>query len=132
MAIFNQSDKFIMYICVIAGTIALLLGLIGIVIPLLPTTPFLLLAAICYFRGSKRMYNALLRNRVFGSYIVNYLEGRGMPLRIKIVTLLLLWLAIIIAALISDSILVRIFLFLILIGVTVHILLLKTINKRAS
>jgi len=115
---------------VVVGTIALVLGIIGIIIPVLPTTPFLLLAAICYLRGSQRLYNALLGNRFVGSYIKNYLEGRGMPLKMKIWTLTLLWIAIVCSALLAtDSLIIRIILAVVLAGVTIHILLIKTVKK---
>jgi uncharacterized membrane protein YbaN (DUF454 family) len=52
---------------VIAGTISLVLGIVGIIIPVLPTTPFLLLSAVCYMRGSQRLYIALIHNRFFGN-----------------------------------------------------------------
>ena len=116
-------------IFVIAGTIALVLGVIGIIIPVLPTTPFLLLAAICYMRGSQRLYNALLCNKFVGSYIRNYLEGRGMSLKMKIWTLSLLWIAILFTAVFAtESLIVRIILAVVLIGVTIHILLIRTIK----
>ena len=116
---------------VIAGTISVGLGVIGIFVPVLPTTPFLLLAAICYLRGSPRLYNALLGNRFLGCYIRNYLEGRGMPLKMKIWTLSLLWIAIIsTAVLATDSLIIRIILAVVLIGVTIHILTVKT--KRGA
>lgn len=60
-------------------------------LPLLPTTPFLLLAAICYGRSSERFYHWLTTNRFFGDYIRNYREGRGIPLKQKIFTLALMW-----------------------------------------
>ena len=114
---------------VVVGTIALVLGIIGIIIPVLPTTPFLLLAAICYLRGSQRLYNALLGNRFVGSYIQNYLEGRGMPLKMKIWTLTLLWIAIVCSALLAtDSLIIRIILAVVLVGVSIHILLIKTVK----
>jgi uncharacterized membrane protein YbaN (DUF454 family) len=116
---------------IIAGTISLCIGIIGIIVPILPTTPFLLLTAICYMRGSQRLYNALLRNRFIGSYISNYLEGRGMPVRMKIYTLSLLWIVILCSAvLIADNLIVRIILAVVLIGVTIHILMVKTIKKQ--
>jgi hypothetical protein len=112
---------------VIAGTIALVLGLVGIVVPVLPTTPFLLLAAICFMRGSRRLYNLLLHNRFVGAYLRNYLEGRGMPVRMKVWTLILLWAAIVsTAVLATDSLIARIILALVLVAVTIHILLVKT------
>jgi uncharacterized membrane protein YbaN (DUF454 family) len=78
------SRKLKNWLFIIAGTIAVGIGVIGIIVPVLPTTPFLLLAAICYMRGSQRLYNALLYNRFIGSYVRNYLEGRGMSLKMKI------------------------------------------------
>ena len=77
-----------------AGTLSTGLGIIGIFIPILPTTPFLLLAAACYMRSSERFYQWLINNRIFGAYVRNYIEGRGMPVRIKMFTILLLWLTI--------------------------------------
>jgi uncharacterized membrane protein YbaN (DUF454 family) len=123
-------DKLKRRLLVIAGTISLGVGVIGILVPVLPTTPFLLLAAICYMRGSQRLYNALLYNRFIGSYVSNYLEGRGMSLKMKIWTLSLLWIAIVLTAtLATDSLLIRIILAVVLIGVTIHILIVKTIKK---
>ena len=72
-------------ILVASGTFFLVLGIIGIFIPLLPTTPFLLLAAACYIRGSKKFYYWLIKNKWFGKYIKNYQEGRGVPLKVKII-----------------------------------------------
>ncbi len=73
------------------GTLFVALGFIGIFVPGLPTTPFLLLAAWCYARSSERFYHWLLTNRWFGEYIKNYQRGRGMRLRDKVVVLLMMW-----------------------------------------
>jgi uncharacterized membrane protein YbaN (DUF454 family) len=125
------SDKLKRRLFVIAGTIALGIGVVGIFIPVLPTTPFLLLAAICYMRGSPRLYNALLCNRFIGSYIRNYLEGRGMSLKMKTWTLSLLWVAMVCTAtLATDSLIIRIILAVVLIGVTIHIISVKTASNR--
>lgn len=70
------------------------LGVQGLVVPLLPTTPFLLLAAACLARGSRRLSGWLLTNRCFGSYIADNGEGRGVTLRHKIAAMALLWLMI--------------------------------------
>jgi uncharacterized membrane protein YbaN (DUF454 family) len=103
------------------------------VIPLLPTTPFLLLAALCYMRGSPRLYHALLRNRILGSYLRNYLEGRVMSLKNKIWTLSLLWIVIIsVALLATDNLVVRMILGAVAIGVTVYIILIKSENRSVS
>ena len=78
----------------VSGTLCVVLGVLGMFLPVLPTTPFLLLAAICYARSSKRFYNWLMTNRWCGAYIRNYREGRGIPLKQKVLTILLLWLTI--------------------------------------
>ena len=67
------------------------LGIVGIFLPLLPTTPFLLLAAACYVRSSPRLYRWLMTQRWTGEYIRDYREKRGLPLRTKILTVLILW-----------------------------------------
>lgn len=109
-----------------AGTLATGLGIIGVFIPILPTTPFLLLAAACYMRSSERFYQWLINNRIFGAYVRNYIEGRGMPIRIKVFTILLLWLAIGLSITFGvQNIVIRIVLICIAIGVTVHIGLIK-------
>ncbi|GGJ90492.1 hypothetical protein GCM10007063_11320 [Lentibacillus kapialis] len=82
-----------MVLLMIAGTISLVLGVLGIVLPLLPTTPFLLLAAACYVRSSEKLYNWLITNKYFGSYIQNYRDGNGIPLRAKVIGVSTLWLA---------------------------------------
>jgi uncharacterized protein len=75
----------------VAGAIAVLLGILGIFLPLLPTTPFLLLASWCFARGSDRLHGWLLSHRVFGEYLRNFEAGRGIPLRAKIVATVMLW-----------------------------------------
>ena len=109
-----------------AGTLSTGLGIIGIFVPILPTTPFLLLAAACYMRSSQRFYQWLINNRIFGAYVRNYIEGRGMAVRIKIFTILLLWLTIGLTIVFGvQNTVVRIVLICIAIGVTVHIILIK-------
>jgi uncharacterized membrane protein YbaN (DUF454 family) len=71
--------NWIRILLVIAGTLFVGLGIIGIFIPVLPTTPFLLLAAACYARSSRKFHEWLLNNRWFGDYIRNYLQGKGFP-----------------------------------------------------
>ena len=78
----------------IAGTLSLVIGGIGIILPLLPTTPFLLLAVVCYAKSSKRCYRWLIYNRWFGEYIRNWHEGRGIPMKTKVLSILFLILTI--------------------------------------
>jgi uncharacterized membrane protein YbaN (DUF454 family) len=109
-----------------AGTLSAGLGIIGVVVPILPTTPFLLLAAACYMRSSERFYRWLTNNRVFGAYVRNYIEGRGMPVRIKISTILLLWLTIGLSMTFAiQSLVIRIVLLCVAAGVTTHIALIR-------
>ena len=124
------SDKLKKQLLVIAGSIAIIIGAIGVVLPGVPTTPFLLLAAMCYMRGSPRLYNALLGNRFLGNYVRNYLEGRGMTLKMKVWTLTLLWVSILLTAFATHSLVIRIILTVVLTGVTTHILVLKTAKNN--
>jgi len=111
----------------VVGTLSLGLGIIGIILPLVPTTPLLLLAAYCYARSSERFYHWLLNNRWFGEYIKNYREGRGMPRREKILTLAILWLTIGFAAIFFAPVWwIKLILLAVACGVTTHILRLKT------
>ena len=76
---------------IVCGTLSVALGIIGIFLPLMPTTVFLLMGAACYARSSDRFYQKLITNRWLGSYIRNSREGRGMTRRQKGVTLGMLW-----------------------------------------
>ena len=106
------------------------IGAIGIVLPLLPTTPFLLLAAACYIRSSPRFHQWLMNNRVLGCYIRDYCSGRGIPLRAKVFTLSLLWLTIGYSAIfVVEMTWVRVLLAAIAVGVTVHLLAIRTARQ---
>lgn len=113
------------------GIISVGLGTIGVFLPLLPTTPFLLLAAACFIRSSDRLYNWLIHHRWFGRYIRNYREHRAITLSAKIVTLTLLWCAIGYSAVfVAGTWWLRALLAAIAIGVTTHILILKTLTRE--
>ncbi|MCK5582899.1 MAG: YbaN family protein [Elusimicrobiales bacterium] len=114
---------------IIAGTIFTVLGFIGIFVPLLPTTPFLLLAAACYARSSKKIYAWLLNNKLCGKYIKGYIERKGLPFNIKLFSIVFLWTAIVLSALfVVMTSLLKILLLLIAICVSVHVLHIKTFN----
>jgi uncharacterized membrane protein YbaN (DUF454 family) len=109
-----------------AGTLSTGLGIIGIFVPILPTTPFLLLAAACYMRSSERFYQWLVSNRIFGTYVTNYIEGRGMPIKLKIFIIFLLWLTIGLSTTFAvQNTVIRAVLICVAIGVTIHICLIK-------
>ncbi len=123
-------NRLIRVILIIAGTFFVGLGVLGIFVPLLPTTPFLLLAAACYARSSKRFFNWLLRNKWFGNYIKNYRDGKGIPLKVMVVSIFLLWITITFSAVfIVHNIYIRIILIIVAIGVTTHILSIRTLRK---
>ena len=114
---------------VAAGTCSVVLGVIGIFVPVLPTTPFLLLAAALYARSSERFYRWLLGQRYLGAYIRNYREGRGIPARTKAVTLGMLWLTIgSTAAFAVEGWIIRLLLAAVAIGVTAHIVRVPTLR----
>jgi len=114
---------------IVAGIVAVGLGIVGVFVPVMPTTPFLLLAAACFVRSSNRLHHWLLGNRVFGDYIRRYREGSGIPLASKVVTLALLWGTLAASALLavpSRLWWVRLLLLAVGIGVTIHIARIKT------
>ena len=115
---------------IVAGTISVGLGLMGIFLPVLPTTPFLLLAAACYAHSSPEFYRWLVTNKFFGKYISDYQEKKAIPLRVKISALTILWVTILLTAfLVFDMWSIRLLLLLIASAVTLHILLLKTLEE---
>jgi uncharacterized membrane protein YbaN (DUF454 family) len=112
---------------VTAGTISLAVGMIGVAVPVLPTTPFVLIAAACYLRGSKRMYDWIASNRVIGGYLSGYLEGRGVSTKAKATSVIVLWALILISAtFFMSEAMTRAVLIVIAVAVTVHLLTLKT------
>jgi len=79
------------YLLMGIGTVSVVLGVVGIFVPLWPTTPFLLLAVVCYVRSSDRMYQWLLSHRHLGKYVRDYASGNGIPRRAKVIALSLMW-----------------------------------------
>jgi len=117
---------------IIIGTICVALAILGMFLPVLPTTPFLLLAAVCYARGSKRFYRWLMTNRWCGQYIRNYREGKGIPLRQKLLTILFLWLTIGYSVWTVSLWWVQMILIAIAGGVTLHLITIKTFKPEAQ
>jgi len=127
----RTSNQLIRWVLITAGTIFVGLGILGIFLPILPTTPFLLLAAACYAQSSKRFYNLLINNKLFGTYIKNYREGKGVSLKVKFFTISLLWITILFSVFfIINNFWVKIVLIIIAIGVTIHILTIKTYKQK--
>ncbi len=95
-------------ILIICGLVSLLMGVLGIILPLLPTTPFLLLSAYCFGKSSKTLHDWLLHNKVFGDYIKQFRQGQGIPLRAKVIILLMLWASVIYSIVMIPFLLVKI------------------------
>ena len=123
-----MSKKLTRGILVIAGSVFTGLGLLGIFLPLLPTTPFLLLAGACYARSSKRCHSWLLDNKWFGSCIKDYHERKGITLRVKVIAISLLWISICFSvSFMVGNLFVSSIMVLIALGVTVFLIDLRTL-----
>ncbi len=118
---------------IFTGTMFVALGVLGMFLPLMPTTVFLLLGAYCYSRSSERFHNGLLNNRWFGEYIRNYKSGRGIPMRQKISTIGFLWVSIGFSVwMIGGGFWVTLLLLAVAIGVTLHLVMIKTYRPELS
>ena len=133
----KQGRKLVRTLWLIAGTICVVLGAIGIVLPILPTTPFLLVAAACYYKSSEKMHKWLLNNKWFGEYICNYTEGKGLTKKTKITALTVLWTTISLSMvfmlhrILPANLVIPLQLIMMVMGVAVsiHILRLPTFKK---
>ncbi|MBU4268677.1 MAG: YbaN family protein [Acidobacteria bacterium] len=122
----SKARKGLLALC---GMVAVGLGAAGIFLPLLPTTPFLLLAAACFFRSSDRLYNWLITHRWFGRYIRQYREHRAISRQTKVATLVLLWGTLAFSGLVVLEVLWgRLLLLAVGVGVTMHIMSMKTLK----
>lgn len=115
------------YIYLVLGTISLTLGVIGIALPILPTTPFLLLAAFCYLRSSKRRYEWLIQHPVFGPYVKDYLQHKAIKRKTKVIAITMIWLSLSYCIWIVSGYL-KVVLFVIGAVVTIYLLRLKTLE----
>ncbi|MBO7260580.1 MAG: YbaN family protein [Bacteroidaceae bacterium] len=113
----------------ILGSIFLTLGVIGIFLPVLPTTPFLLLTAYCYYRGSEKMYSWLMNHPKFGPHITLFREQRIIPRKTKIYILTLLWVSLLFCSYILTPIWLKALMIIIAISVTIHILSYPSENR---
>ena len=112
---------------IVGGSVCLSLGVLGIFLPFLPTTPFLLLAAFCFGHGSERIYHWLVNHSPFRGYIRNYRDGKGIPLEQKLMSITLLWLTIGTTLWFAVTTWwLKVLLILVAIGVTIHLSRIKT------
>ncbi|WP_430459554.1 YbaN family protein [Thalassolituus sp. LLYu03] len=122
--------RMLVFVC---GWLSVVLGVIGIFLPVMPTTPFLLLAAACFIRTSPRFYQWLIAHPHLGKYLIYYLDGKGMPKKAKVYTLLLMWTSLLLTAFVfTDRTMLKILLPLIGLGVSIYILRLPTLEPEAD
>ena len=119
------------YLLTVLGFLSLLTGIIGIFVPLLPTTVFLLLAAACFFRSSPRLYRWITGHRIFGSYIRIYREYHAVTRATKVAGVVSLWLLMAFSILfVASTWWLRLVLVAVAIGVTIHIALIRTLTAE--
>ena len=112
------------------GWLSVILGIIGIFLPVLPTTPFLLLAAACFARSSRRFYLWLVEHPRLGPWVRDYLDGHGIPLRAKIYSIGLMWGSIVLSCYLVPVLPARLFMLCSGTLVTLYILKQKTLPLR--
>ncbi len=106
----------------IIASLCVMLGTIGVFVPMLPTTPFLLAAIYLYMRSSRKGVKLILGNKILAPYVKSYFSKRGVPKMVYLRTLILMWTALIISGIYSTSnIYIRLFLFLMGASVTIHL-----------
>jgi len=112
----------------ILGLISLGVGIIGVFLPLLPTTPFLLLSAALFARSSTRLYNWLLNHKILGAFIRNYREDKSVTVRVKVIAISMLWATMLfsIFLVVNEKWWLQVMLGTIATGVTIFIMSLKT------
>lgn len=110
---------------IILGSLFALLGAIGIILPLLPTTPFALLASACYTISSPKLARRLEASRILGSYLRHWRTGEGVPTRTKILAILYLWLGLAVSMAVAGRVVVYVILPIIGTAVTIHIALIR-------
>lgn len=122
----SKSSKLKKIFFIISGSFFIFLGTLGIFIPILPTTPFILLAAACYIRSSERLYNWLINNKIFSKHIKNYSLKNGMTKKSKYKVVILGFLAIIISSFFTNNLNERIILYFLGLIMIITISLIKT------
>jgi uncharacterized membrane protein YbaN (DUF454 family) len=128
----KPNSKYVKALLAIAGIISMGLGILGIILPILPTTPFFLLSAYLFLKSSQRLYRWLLTHRIFGRYIKNYIQNKSIGKEVKVFTLILLWATMLFSIYCSTGkVWLQILLATIAIAVTIHIPRLKTAPKQS-
>ncbi len=128
--IHQPTNKVLKYLLAFLGLVSLALGVLGIFLPLLPTTPFLLLSAALFMKSSKRLYNWLMNNKFLGKYLCDYVNNRTISVQTKIFSISLLWITMITTSIfVIEKLVIKILLLIIALAVTIHILSFKSTEE---
>ena len=115
------------YFYLASGVLLVAIGVIGIFLPVLPTTIFLILASACFVKGSPKANDWLRNHKILGMYIKNYQDKIGLTIKSKIINISFLWTMILLSAfMFTDEIYIRLLLIAVAVGVTIHLLMVKT------
>lgn len=122
-----QLPSFYRYLYLVSGVILVVVGVIGIFLPVLPTTIFLILASACFVKGSPKANEWLRNHKILGIYLTNYQDKTGLTVKVKAFNIIFLWLMILTSAyFFTEEFFIRLLLLAIAIGVTIHLLMVKT------
>ena len=120
-------------VLIVVGTLSLGLGIVGAFLPVLPTTPFVLLAAICYVRSSQRLHNRLMKSRFASRHVHNVLAGNGIPLSVKVLSLSISAVMIgYVSIVLTESFLLRMLLGILYLIQLIFMLKMKTLKRETS
>ncbi len=120
-------SPFAKYFYLISGFLLVAIGVIGIFLPLLPTTIFLILASICFLKSSPKANDWLRNHKILGVYIDNYQNKSGLTFKSKFINITILWVSILVSAfLFTEEFYIRMLLLAIAIGVSIHLVMIKT------
>ena len=125
----TSRSRFVRYLLQGIGWLSVVLGVIGIFLPVLPTTPFLLLAAACFARSSPRFYHWLVDHPRLGPWIRGYLNGEGIPLKGKVYAIGLMWISIGVSCWLVSLVWARAFMAVSAVLVTIYIVRQKTLRR---
>jgi uncharacterized membrane protein YbaN (DUF454 family) len=122
-----EYPTFYRYLYLISGFLLVVIGVIGIFLPILPTTIFLILASACFVKSSPQANEWLRNHKILGTYIKNYQDKSGLTIKAKVFNVALLWIMILSSAyFFTEELFIKLLLLAIAIGVTIHLLMVKT------
>ena len=122
-----ENLKIVRYAYLISGFLLVAIGVIGIFLPILPTTIFLILASACFVKSSPKANEWLRSNKLLSPYLKNYQDKAGLSIKAKIFTIGFLWVSISLSAFyLTSEFYIKIILLAIAVGVSIHLIMVKT------